>query len=284
MPTHIRPYLAAFAEAPPLPAGTCGLRPTPAVQRTIAAIAPYLRDASPLLLSGPKACGKAVLLRAALETGAHLHGATAQVAALHCSAADTAASVLAKLAIMCGKPVTAASGKVLRPRGADRAVLIVKDVDLPTPDKYGTCQLVELLTQLVTYGGFYDSSLEFIRLERVQIIATTVLGGGLGHHTVSQRFTGNVRVAAMPGPGVDDLADVAKTMLGPVVATLQLPPGSRWGTSAGVGALADAMVAVYGVVRGMFAADERQMVQFNPRHLATWVAGLLWYSAEGGEL
>lgn len=68
-----------------------------------------------------------------------MHGGTAHVAVLYCSAADTAASVLAKLAHTCGKPVTAAAGKVMRPRGADRAVLVIKDVDLPTPDKYDTC-------------------------------------------------------------------------------------------------------------------------------------------------
>ena len=98
------------------------------------------------MLSGPKACGKTTLLKAAIEHDAHVRGESAHVAVLHCSAADTAASVLAKLATMCGLPVTAASGKVIRPREADRAVLIVRHVDLPTPDKYDTCQLVALLT------------------------------------------------------------------------------------------------------------------------------------------
>lgn len=70
------------------------------------------------------------------------------------------------------------------------------------------------------YGGYYDTNLEFIRLERVQLIATTVLGGGLGHNEVSPRFISNVHVATMTSPTADELADVVGGMLAPVVAAL----------------------------------------------------------------
>ncbi len=37
------------------------------------------------------------------------------------------------------------------------------------PDKYDTIQLIALLQQLLTHGGYYNSDLEFINLERVQV-------------------------------------------------------------------------------------------------------------------
>jgi dynein heavy chain 2 len=46
--------------------------------------------------------------------------------------------------------------------------LYLKDVNLPTPDKYDTMQLVAFLQQLITYRGFYDDSLEWVGVERVQ--------------------------------------------------------------------------------------------------------------------
>ena len=79
----------------------------------------------------------------------------------------------------------------------------------------------------------------------------------MGHHILSPRFVGNVHMAYMPAPLPDELVDVAGAMLGPVVAALNLPPSSRWGSLSATGVLADAMVAAYSLVRGMFAADER---------------------------
>lgn len=40
---------------------------------------------------------------------------------------------------------------------------------MPTPDKYDTMQLVAFLQQLLTYKGFFDDSLEWIAVERVQV-------------------------------------------------------------------------------------------------------------------
>lgn len=70
---------------------------------------------------------------------------------------------------MCGKPVSTNTGRVLRPRGSDRLILYLKDINLPRPDKYKTIQLISFLQQIITYNGFYDEHLEFIGLERIQV-------------------------------------------------------------------------------------------------------------------
>lgn len=64
----------------------------------------------------------------------------------------------------------APDGKVYRPRDCERLVLYLKDINLPRPDKYDTCMLVAFLQQLQTFGGFYDEKLDFLSLERVQVL------------------------------------------------------------------------------------------------------------------
>ena len=52
---------------------------------------------------------------------------------------------------------------------SERLVLYLKDVNLPKPDQYDTCMLVAFLQQLLTFQGFYDQSLEFLRVEKIQV-------------------------------------------------------------------------------------------------------------------
>ncbi len=48
------------------------------------------------------------------------------------------------------------------------------------PDKYDTIQLIALLQQLLTHGGYYNADLEFINLERVQV--TIQASSGYDYH------------------------------------------------------------------------------------------------------
>jgi hypothetical protein len=135
---------------------------------------------------------------------------------------------------VCGKPVTTAAGRMLRPE-AGRIILLLRDIHLPRckhldtllhrrrrtcsrlvackqcalsaaaraltmapclvllfqtlrpldclpwprPDKYATIQLVELVLQLLAHGGYYDESMDFVRLERVQVRAGARSEGAL---------------------------------------------------------------------------------------------------------
>lgn len=48
--------------------------------------------------------------------------------------------------------------------------------------------------------GYYDDALEFIRVERLQIIATMTPPGSVGRHALSTRFTARTRVLSMGYP------------------------------------------------------------------------------------
>ena len=53
------------------------------------------------------------------------------------------------------------------------------------------------MSQVVTYRGFYDASLEWVGLEGVQVVGSMTGGSALGRHKLSTRFTSVVRIASM---------------------------------------------------------------------------------------
>jgi P-loop containing dynein motor region len=84
---------------------------------------------------------------------------------------------------------------VLRPKDSERLILYLKDLNLPKPDKYDTIQLIAFLQQLITYTGFYDDRLEWVGLEKIQIVASMNPATTVGRHPLSTRFTAIVRIS-----------------------------------------------------------------------------------------
>jgi len=54
-----------------------------------------------------------------------------------------------------------------------------------------------MLSQVLTYNGFYDSNLEFVSLDNVQIVASMNSGNSLGRHQLTSRFTSIVRLCSI---------------------------------------------------------------------------------------
>lgn len=72
-------------------------------------------------------------------------------------------------------PTLVSPSRLLQPRDSDRLIVLIKDINLPKPDNYGTVQIVSFLHQLLTYRGFYDEGLSFVRVERIQFVCTIAL-------------------------------------------------------------------------------------------------------------
>ena len=83
----------------------------------------------------------------------------------------------------------------MRPKDSERLILYLKDLNLPKPDKYDTIQLIAFLQQLITYNGFYDDRLEWVGLEKIQIVASMNPATTVGRHPLSTRFSAIVRVS-----------------------------------------------------------------------------------------
>ena len=76
---------------------------------------------------------------------------------------------------------------------------------MPKPDKYNTIQVISFLQQLVTYKGFYDDNLEFIWLDKIQIIVSMNPSSTLGRYEITTRFTGNAKILYIDYPSTEEL-------------------------------------------------------------------------------
>ncbi|CAG9464002.1 unnamed protein product [Pedinophyceae sp. YPF-701] len=246
--------------------------PTESVMRSAQDIAPWLRDGAPFILCGESGCGKSALLDRMLDCLPD----EIEVARVPCSASTSAANVIGKLKSICGKPRTTNRGKVLAPRGAGRVILHLKDVNLPKPDRYGTVQLVALLQQILTYRGYYDEEegLEWVQIERIQIVGTMDPPSTVGRHPLSQRLAAVMRIAYMPNPTGAELQEIFARLLEPIVAHLRGEGGQGVPEPT---TLAGAMVAVYEEVKKVFTPNERRHYVFSPRQLSQWAEALLHY-------
>jgi dynein heavy chain 2, cytosolic len=156
-------------------------------------------------------------------------------------------------------------------------VLFLKDVNLPRPDRWGTCRLVTFLQQLVTYGGFYDEhTLEWIGLEGIQIVCSMNPATTIGRHALTTRFTSLMRIAAVHYPDPAQYRVVYEVYMAPILggnSTLD----AQWASARAARQLANSTVSVYEQVRAKFTVDHRAHYVFTPRDLTRWVLGLLRY-------
>lgn len=246
---------------------------TPALLRALAALQPVMQSGSAALVVGPAGSGKALAIRAAcaVSHGVKLH-------ALHCNAATDADDVIAVLQSVCGL-YAGAGGRVYRPKDCERAVLLLRGLDLPRVDKWGTCALVAFLHQLIVHGGFFDASGEFLRLERVQIIATAAPAGTMGRHSLSSRFVAACHMVAMPQATKEEsvavVAAQAEAVLGQLGAR---PPAAGW---AALGrAICD---VVLGLAEALPADTAPHYSVFTPARASELVQRLARYPLVGSD-
>mmetsp|Transcript_8125 Transcript_8125/g.10764 ORF Transcript_8125/g.10764 Transcript_8125/m.10764 type:complete len:2280 (+) Transcript_8125:2-6841(+) len=250
--------------------------PTITVQRTLDQMEPWLKNSEPFILVGPEGCGKNMMIRHAIRKHKGIG-----VTTLHCNAQTTAEHVITKIAQTCSL-FSAPEGRVYRPRDCERLVLYLKDINLPKPDMYDTCMLIAFLQQLITFNGFYDENLEFLRLERVQLICSMNAATTVGRHPLSTRFTAVVRIGVVDYPDKDELVSVYDTFLAAVLE--KSGADSRFERDSERERLARSMMDLYDQVKQKFSVDDHRHYLFTPRDLTAWSLSLLRYDLEAEEL
>ncbi|CAM9408681.1 unnamed protein product, partial [Ectocarpus fasciculatus] len=261
--------------------------PTVSVQRALSMMEPWIENSEPFILVGPEGCGKDMIIRYAFssESVSRVGGRPragggggkrikTSITVLHCNARTTAEHVITKVAQTCSL-FSAPDGRVYRPRDCERLVLYLKDINLPRPDKYDTCMLIAFLQQVQTFGGFYDENLEFLRLERVHLVASMNAATTVGRHPLSSRFTATVRIGVLDYPDGSELCSVYSAFLGKALGTGSTD--ARWSRPSERDKLSKTMVDLYDQVKGRFSVDEHRHYLLTPRDLTAWVRGLLRY-------
>jgi dynein heavy chain 2 len=247
------------------------LVPTVTVLRDMDLFRTWLLEEQPFIVSGPEGCGKNLLIRHAIRRMQSESDVALTVAVLHCNAQTSSKDVLQKLRQFCSVS-TGANGRVYKPKEGRRIVLYMKDINLPTPDKYDTSEVIMFLQQAVQHNGFYDDDLEFVTLEHIQIVASIAPASTLGRHKLAQRFSANVRTCSISYPTSDDLVQIYTEM---AAAVLTSPNYQSVGNVSGK--LAEAMVDIYTQMKSKFTVDDRDHYLFSPRDLTQWILQLFRY-------
>uniref|UniRef100_A0A7S0W0F2 Cytoplasmic dynein 2 heavy chain 1 n=2 Tax=Hemiselmis TaxID=77924 RepID=A0A7S0W0F2_9CRYP len=232
-------------------------------------IGPWLDNNEPFLLVGPEGSGKSMLLRHAFSV--KMKGV--EVATINCNAQTSAIHVIQKLQQSC-TVATAATGRVYRPK-SEKLVLYLKDINLPKPDKYDTMQLIAFLQQLILFQGFYDG-LEWMGIERVQIVCSMNPSTTVGRHQLTTRFTAIVRIASISYPAREQLQQVYSAYLQAVLRA-RMPTHQVWSDAKNMERLAGMLLDFFKQFGADYSVDEHRHYLVTPRDVTSLVVGLLRY-------
>eukprot|EP00931_Biecheleriopsis_adriatica_P043590 TRINITY_DN24917_c0_g1_i1.p1 TRINITY_DN24917_c0_g1~~TRINITY_DN24917_c0_g1_i1.p1 ORF type:complete len:4311 (+),score=994.91 TRINITY_DN24917_c0_g1_i1:69-13001(+) len=251
------------------------LVPTATVLRDMDLFTTWLAEEQPFVVCGPEGSGKNLLIRHAINRMQNESDVALNVAVLNCNAKTSSKDVLQKLRQFCSV-TTGTSGRLYRPKEGRRLVFYMKDINLPTPDKYDTSEIIMFLQQAIMHNGFYDDDLEFVQLEHIQIVASIAPASTLGRHRLATRFTANVRVCSISFPNAEELVEVYSQFLHAVVTepTWQNVAERAHGLC---DKTAEAMVDIYTSMKDKFTVDDHEHYLFSPRDLTQWILQLLRY-------
>jgi len=244
--------------------------PTIHLQRAVYALEPLIANMEPFLLVGPQGCGKSLIINYAFR-----QKRSVSIATINCNAQTTADDVISKIAQTCSL-FSSTDGRVYRPRDCERLVIYLKDINLPHPDMYNTCQLIAFLQQIITFEGFYDENLEFLKLERIQIVASMNAVTTVGRYPLSTRFTAIVRICVIDYPETTELVNVYDAYLANVFKSYR-GKDPRWSEPSAKEALASMIVSIYQKVKEKFTVDDRRHYIFTPRDVTAWVKNICRY-------
>ena len=231
------------------------------------------------ILAGPDGCGKEQILFNCFKSLV-----STQILKIYCNSQTTPSDIKSKLFEVCFSFNTN-QGKVLRPKDCDRIILFIKGLNFPKPDKWGTVQLISFLQQIVTYNGFYDTTLEWVSLENTQIVATLSPALTLGRFSVTTRLTSVLRICYIPSPEPKHLLTVYGTLLAPIFRGPSMQDSvasgahrsSAWLTTSQIHALARSMVHLYEKACLMFNLEQSSSIIFTPRQLTEWCYQFIRY-------
>lgn len=223
----------------------------------------WLAEHKPLILCGPPGSGKTMTLFSALRKLPNM-----EVVGLNFSSATTPELLLKTFDQYCEYRKTL-NGVIMSPTQIGRwLVLFCDEINLPTPDKYGTQRAITFLRQLVEQNGFWRTSDKtWVTLERVQFVGACNPPTDVGRTPLGARFLRHAPLIMVDYPGELSLQQIYGTFNS---AVLKIIPGLR-GYSDG---LTKAMVQFYLESQNRFTPGIQPHYVYSPRELTRWVRGL----------
>ncbi|KAL6598153.1 dynein heavy chain and region D6 of dynein motor-domain-containing protein [Neocallimastix sp. 'constans'] len=250
---------------------------TVSVQRTVDIIMPWLKKQEPFIFVGPEGAGKQMILRTCFNK---LH--SVNVVTIHCNSQTKAVHIIRQLHQYC-LSISTNQGRALKPKDCERLILYLKDINLPKPDKYNTVELISFLQQLITYHGFYNKSLDWVRIENIQIVASMNPSTSIGRYKLSTRLTSIVHQCYIWPTSINELHQVYCSLLQPIIQEC-LINNPTWNSSKQIQNLSKTMLIIYDQTCNKFTTSQYMHYKFNPRDLSKWITSLYRYEFKENEV
>lgn len=227
---------------------------TPESMRFLVTAEAHKNENQPLLIVGPKGCGKTTLIQ-------QLYPGDVEV--INCNALTNAKVVINRLTELCSSS-PGANGIRMKPRSGKPLTLFFKGIQYPAADKFETVQLHSFIRQLTQLNGFMNDSLEWVELVGISIVASMNPGETL--QAISERLISQFRIVVIDYISSESL----KFIYGEYVTKiLHTETESTWNNSNLCYELAKAIVAVY----DNFLSTNG----FTPKDVTKWVTGISRY-------
>jgi dynein heavy chain 1 len=223
----------------------------------------WLAEHKPLILCGPPGSGKTMTLFSALRKLPNM-----EVVGLNFSSATTPDLLIKTFDQYCEYKKTL-NGVVMSPTQLGRwLVLFCDEINLPSPDKYGTQRAITFLRQLVEQNGFWRASDKtWVTLERIQFVGACNPPTDVGRSPLGDRFLRHAPLIMVDYPGEVSLQQIYGTFNG---AVLKIIPSLRGYAQA----LTKAMVQFYLESQVRFTPAIQPHYVYSPRELTRWVRGI----------
>ena len=223
----------------------------------------WLAEHKPLILCGPPGSGKTMTLFSALRKLPSM-----EVVGLNFSSATTPDLLIKTFDQYCEYRKTL-NGVVMSPTQIGKwLVFFCDEINLPSPDKYGTQRAISFLRQLVEQNGFWRTSDKtWVKLERIQFVGACNPPTDAGRTPMGSRFLRHAPLVMVDYPGEVSLHQIYGTFNS---AVLKIIPNLRGYSDP----LTKSMVQLYIESQARFTSKIQPHYVYSPRELTRWVRGL----------